>query len=100
MERKLPVVTCDKCQPCDNTPDPNNWSGIFFGDTDEALASGWTEVEYGVICPVCALEEQAATEDDISGQVVSGALSGGVFADLGSSLEEVVVDTKGSVRNE
>lgn len=95
MERKLPVVTCDRCQPCDNTPDLGWPIGVFFGTTEDALEAGWVEMEYGVICPACANEEWAAQQDDISGQVVSGALSGGVFSDLGTSLKEVDMDTEG-----
>lgn len=82
MEFHTPVVICDKCHPgedilIDNGAllnEPAHGYSVGFS-VEQMLENGWEEREYGVICPVCVVDEKTVAESDEIGQVEHGPIT-------------------------
>lgn len=75
---------CDKCNPEQDTKkvmakeailglgmaeDQLAYRGFFEGTQGEAMSNGWTEEDFGFVCPICVFEEKRI---EATGETVVG----------------------------
>jgi hypothetical protein len=66
--------------------------GLFNGNAPDALAAGWEERDFGVVCPACVADEKAQEQRDVEDQV-------GPDSPFGSAGLEGMADTSASTES-